>query len=122
MRRVLALPLVFAAVLAGCGDSSADGDAPPVADGARRITVASRSFAFEPEEITIEAGEDVAIVLTSDDILHDFVIDELDLRIKATKSSSGEGGLRVDEAGTYTFYCSIPGHRNAGMEGTLVVE
>jgi len=25
-------------------------------------------------------------------------------------------------AGTYKFYCSVPGHRQAGMEGTLVVK
>jgi plastocyanin len=26
------------------------------------------------------------------------------------------------KAGTYKFYCSVPGHRQAGMEGTLVVQ
>lgn len=30
--------------------------------------------------------------------------------------------LRVSETGSYEYYCAVPGHRAAGMRGTLVVE
>ena len=37
------------------------GESSPVADGARRIDVAATSFEFDPKEITITAGEDIAM-------------------------------------------------------------
>jgi cytochrome c oxidase subunit 2 len=94
----------------------------PVADGARRIEVSATSFAFDPDEITVTAGEDVAIVLTSEDLLHDFTIDELDTHVAADPDETAEGGLRADEPGRYPYYCTVTGHRDAGMEGTLIVE
>lgn len=94
----------------------------PVADDARRIEVTARSFEFSPDEITVTAGEDVAIVLTSEDLLHDFTIDELDAHVAADPDETSEGGLRAAEPGRYTFYCTVAGHRAAGMEGTLIVE
>jgi cytochrome c oxidase subunit 2 len=146
----LALVATSAFVLAACGDtddttstdmpmsdSGMDGtmggsmghdgamgheETSPVADGARRIEVTATSFEFDPDEITVTAGEDVAIVLTSEDLLHDFAIDELDAHVAADADETNEGGLRADEPGRYTFYCTVTGHRDAGMEGTLVVE
>jgi cytochrome c oxidase subunit 2 len=94
----------------------------PVAAGARRIELAATSFEFDPDEITVTAGEDVAIVLTSEDLLHDFTIDELDVHVAADADETNEGGLRADEPGRYTYYCTVAGHRDAGMEGTLIVE
>ncbi len=94
----------------------------PVAPGARPIDVTGSSYEFEPGEISIQAGEDVAIVLTATDIQHDFTIVEVDTHVSAETGESAAGGLRADEPGTYTFYCSVEGHREAGMEGTLTVQ
>ena len=104
------------------GSMGGHGESSPVAPGARRIDVAASSFEFDPARITVTAGEDVAIVLTSEDLLHDFTIDELDAHVAADADETNEGGLRAGEPGRYTFYCTIAGERAAGMEGTLVVE
>ena len=136
--------VAVAALLAACGDtddttstdmpmtdSGTDGtmgggmghdETSPVADGARRIEVTARSFEFDPDEITITAGEDVAIVLTSEGLVHDFTVDGLDAHVAADAGETAEGGLRADEPGRYAFYCTVAGHRDAGMEGTLIVE
>jgi cytochrome c oxidase subunit 2 len=108
--------------MGGSMDGMDHGKSSPVAEGARRIEVDATSFDFSPEEITVTAGEDVAIVLTADDLLHDFTIDELDAHVAAEKGETAEGGLRADEPGRYTYYCSVEGHRENGMEGTLIVE
>ncbi len=37
--------------------------------------------------------------------------------------SGGTKSLTLDlKAGTYAFFCSVPGHRQAGMQGTLTVQ
>jgi len=93
-----------------------------VPEGARRVSVTARSSAFDPNEIVVASGEPVAIVLTSEDARHYFVIDELDAHVSAGAGETAVGGFRAHEPGRYAFYCSVAGHREAGMEGTLVVE
>lgn len=94
----------------------------PVAEGARTIAVDATSFAFEPSVITVAAGEDVAIALTSDDVLHDFAVEGVEVHVAAERGETTEGGLRVDEPGEYRIVCTVEGHLEAGMEGTLIVE
>jgi plastocyanin len=97
------------------------GDASSVAAGAVEFAVTADSFAFDPDEITVTTGEEVAIVLTSVDTLHDFTIDDLDAHVGAERDETATGGFRADRPGRYTYYCGVPGHRQAGMEGTLIV-
>ncbi len=119
--------MVAVVLLAGCGDDETTDASPKGADGhgessavaedARHIQVAGRSFEFVPDEIAVTEGDDIAIVLRSEDSLHDFTIDEFDAHIAAEGGDVGVGGFRAGEPGEYTFYCSVEGHREAGMEG-----
>lgn len=125
-----AAALALALALAGCGDATQadaghahDGQGnTPVVEGAREIEVRTDGLRFEPAELTVRAGEDVAIVLTSTGGVHDFVVEGAETHVMAAGGQTVKGGLRIDEPGTYTFYCSVGNHRAAGMEGTLTVE
>lgn len=105
----------------GMDHMGGDDEASAVAEGARRVEVEAGDFSFDPDEITAKAGEDLEIVLTSGDIVHDFTIDELDVHVSAARGETNSGGVTGADPGRYTFYCSVPGHRSAGMEGTLIV-
>jgi plastocyanin len=107
----------------GAHSGRGNGEGSLVPEDARHVPVTARSYAFEPDEITVETGEPIAIVLTSEDALHDFVIDEVDAHVSADSGQTGIGGFHApSDPGRYAFYCTVAGHREQGMEGTLVVE
>jgi len=143
-RSLPTLLLLLLVVLVACGDGDSSGapngstttmdggmdgmdhdehdEGEPPAEGARRVEVEARSFAFTPSEITVAAGEEVAIVLSSRGAFHDFMVEGLDAHASAEAGETDEARLVAAEPGRYTYFCSVPGHRQAGMEGTLVVE
>lgn len=87
------------------------------------ITVEGGSFKFTPNEITVKKGQPVKIVLESKDLMHDFVIDELN--VKSTQAKAGESvevTFTPTQTGSFEFYCSVGNHRAMGMKGTLIVE
>jgi uncharacterized cupredoxin-like copper-binding protein len=118
--------VVAAALFVGaCGGGSSSHDhakSSGTVAGARTVEVSAKSFEFTPKEITVKAGEPVTIALKAQDILHDFTIDNPKVHVAASPGETGTGGLMIDKPGRYTFYCSVAGHRAAGMEGTVVVE
>jgi plastocyanin len=99
----------------------AGGEAPPAAAGP--ITVHTLdTLKFDPPQITASPGT-VITVENAGFVQHDFVIDELSALVgPLNNGESGEWTVPADAApGDYVYYCSIPGHRQAGMEGTLTI-
>ena len=115
---VVLLALVFAAPVVSQNVVDLTGESGSV----REIEVNSSGLRFTPNEIHVNLGDTVRITYRNGGGRHDWVIDEFDAAtpvIAAGQSSTVE--FVADQAGTFEFYCSIPGHRASGMVGNLVV-
>ncbi|HLF41252.1 MAG TPA: cupredoxin domain-containing protein [Acidimicrobiia bacterium] len=86
------------------------------------ITVKAKEFSFDPEVIELKAGKAATIVLENvGAIEHDITVDDPALKIAAAPTKTAKGTLKISSPGEYDFYCSVPGHRASGMEGTVRV-
>lgn len=104
-------------------DKMHGGDEEPsaIVEGSREIQIVGNNFRYEPDGIDIGTGEDVTLVLEARDIEHDIRVAEYGHVVHASGGETERGGLRIDEPGSYEFWCTIPGHRSSGMEGTITV-
>jgi uncharacterized cupredoxin-like copper-binding protein len=94
---------------------------PPVA-GARTIEIVATDFVFKPSEITVKAGEVVNLSLVNQGTtVHDLLIPGHGLHLMAPPGQTAVSGFKPVRPGEYVFLCGIPGHREAGMFGRIVV-
>jgi plastocyanin len=83
-------------------------------------------LAYTTTSVSAKAG-DLTIAFTNPQpVGHDVEVeDESDEDLGKTEvitESSESVTIKDLKPGKYTFYCSVPGHREAGMEGTLTVK
>jgi uncharacterized cupredoxin-like copper-binding protein len=129
------ISLVLVLLGAGCGggDEQAEPQQPAATEtgttetemGGTTLQLAADAggaLKFDQEALEAPAGM-IMIELTNDaSIPHDVAIEGNGVDEKSDTVTGGDTTLMVDlEPGTYTFYCSVPGHREGGMEGTLTV-
>jgi uncharacterized cupredoxin-like copper-binding protein len=119
--------IAVALMTSACGGGSVEtGTVPGVAGGHPRpgaptVRVTASNFEFTPEEIEIGAKEETTLVLHSGDGSHDFAVDGLGRVAAVGGGATDRARLRIDAPGRYTFFCTLPGHRDGGMEGTVLV-
>ena len=91
---------------------------------ARKIKIFAKEFAFSPANISARPNETLVIELVNEgSVAHMWEIKGLDgTHVHAEVSETVHGIIRVpSEPGVYETYCSVPGHKEAGMVGKLVV-
>jgi len=149
MKKVAALlALALAAVaLVACGSSSDDNSTTTTSGGESTSGAASGGgkeessggsgstvkfeadpggdLAYTTTKATAKAGQVTVDFNNPQALTHDVQIEDAQGKeVGGTELiASGEDSTTVDlKPGTYTYFCSVPGHREAGMEGTLTVK
>lgn len=112
------------------GEEDADSGATPEADngGSGEATggdhqVIATDSAFDIDSITVKPGD--TITLTNNGFLeHDIAVQELGLESELIGNGESITITIPEDAapGDYEFICTVPGHKEAGMVGTLTVE
>ena len=135
---VLVLAAMSAAVLtasspAKAGSQGASSSQPP-AGGAPVSPAAPASslklaadptglLRYDTKQLSAKAGRVTITFTNAASLEHNVTIAQGSTQLGATPTFGG--GTRTLtlslKPGTYTFYCSVPGHRQSGMEGTLHV-
>lgn len=88
----------------------------------RTVVELTDAFQFSPSELEVAAGSMIE-VQNSGAIEHHFVIDEWDINLTVPPGESAIAQVPSDlNAGeSFEFYCSVPGHADLGMRGTLTI-
>jgi plastocyanin len=83
------------------------------------------SLEFEQKSLTAPAGPVTFEFTNSSSTPHDFVLEDdggEELAKTEVITDGKDTAEATVQAGEYTFYCSVPGHRQAGMEGKLTAK
>jgi plastocyanin len=87
---------------------------------------ADGSLIFEPDKLDAAAGEvEIEYTNPSSTVPHNVAIEfdgETVAQSETVQGGESASALAELDPGSYTYYCSIPGHREAGMEGALTVD
>lgn len=116
----------LAATVTGCGSSNGEGGSVTVTTAtgatAAKVVVGAHDVYFDPETVKAPAGKIDLELVERGSQPHTLVFEDVDGdKLSVTGGHKSDTRTVTLEAGTYTYYCDIPGHRGQGMEGTLTL-
>jgi len=76
-------------------------------------------------ELIAQPGDKVRVTLiNADGMSHDFAIPDLNAQttLVTAKGQTTDVVFETSDSGEFAYSCTVPGHRQAGMEGRLIVQ
>jgi plastocyanin len=128
-RSIVPVLIVTALTVGGCGGAKKTASPSTSSSGAGGGATLSlqadpSQLKFDKSALSAKAGKVTIAMKNPSQVQHDVAIEGNGVNVVGTVV--GNGGTSTAsaslKAGTYTFFCSVDGHRQAGMEGTLTVK
>jgi uncharacterized cupredoxin-like copper-binding protein len=87
------------------------------------VVIVSTEFKYVPAKVRIPAGRAVTLVLDNSgaETEHGIILSAFNFRMEVKAGEIARKSTVFDKPGEYEFSCDLPGHRDAGMKGTLIV-
>lgn len=122
-----ALLCAAALVFAGCPRRGPEGQPPgkptPPPSAEQVVNVSMREWAFDPSPLVARAGRITFRIKNDGAVEHNFLIEnKAGAQIEAIQSGASKTLTVELTPAQYTIFCNLPGHREAGMVGTLRVQ
>jgi len=119
---------VAALLAAGCGGGGSGGSGKtltvtaPAGGGTPTVTIEAHDIYFNPKAIKAPAGKLEIHYVEDGSQQHTLVIQGVKgFKLEVGPSTSSASATVTLAPGSYTYYCTIPGHRAQGMQGTITV-
>jgi cytochrome c oxidase subunit 2 len=92
------------------------------AESAKTITITASKFKFEPNEITVKKGEEVTLVIQSQDVTHGLALKDFGVKTEIKKGQSTEVKFTPTTAGDFEGKCAhFCGKGHGSMKMTIHV-
>ena len=86
------------------------------------IEVVAKQFSFNPNPILVNEGENVRLILTTEDVEHGFAVKEYGINEKIMPGETTTVEFTADKTGEFEVRCSVScGSGHSGMKGKLIV-
>lgn len=87
------------------------------------FNISGDEFSFGPANLTAKVGQKVTIKFTNNGkAVHDLQVQGLGKTALIDPGQTGSVEFTPTAAGSYTIICTVPGHMELGMSGTLTVQ
>jgi plastocyanin len=119
---ITAVVLLSGSLALGAAEDKKEASAEPPGDAINTLEVDASNFHFQADNFDVPAGIN-EIKYVSKEGSHTLAFDEATQAYVSLAVPSGKNATKVDlvKGQTYTIYCTLPGHRAAGMHATLTV-